>query len=76
MRAARRGVFRAARREGRCAKEPHAWRAMQLEQVTRAYPGVRKKGNKGWKGRNKCAEKGKGFPLSFHERRAMSERER
>ena len=27
--------------------------------------------NKGWKGRNKCAEKGKGFLLSFHERRAQ-----
>jgi len=76
MRAARRGVFRAARREGRCAKEPCMASHATLEQVTRAYPGVRKKGNKGWKGRNKCAEKGKGFPLSFHERRAMSERER
>jgi len=29
--------------------------------------------NKGWKGRNKCAEKGKGFLLSFHERRAMKD---
>jgi hypothetical protein len=29
--------------------------------------------NKGWKGRNKCAEKGKGFLLSFHERRAIKD---